>query len=306
VKEVVASCGTALTNAQVRGIHRHADTVVVNFDPDTAGANAAERAIQLFLDEGVRVRVLGLEGGLDPDDYVKQNGAEVYRTKLDSATGYFHWLADRARVKFDMKTPEGRVDAFKFLLPAVQKLPDKLERAAVANDLASYLGVDASLVLDQFKRAGPDRKAGSAPVPRTVSIPALEKILLCALVSSEQVRERFLDRLTIELTAGFIMREIFEALRQMAADNGSVAFGSLEGRLSPQGQTLLHEAFVADETVEESVFLEQAEACLRRLESDAKRRVVDELRAAVKLAEREGRLEDAIRLMAELLKREKE
>jgi hypothetical protein len=166
--------------------------------------------------------------------------------------------------------------------------------------------VDASLVLDQFKRAGPDRKAGATPAPRPVSIPALEKILLCALVSSEQVRERFLDRLTTELTAAFIMREIFEALRQMAVDNGSVAFGSLEGRLTPQGQGLLHEAFVADETVEESVFLEQAEACLRRLELDAKRRIVDELRAGVKLAEREGRLEDAIRLMAELLKREKE
>ncbi len=306
IKEVVASCGTALTNGQIRGIHRHADTVVVNFDPDTAGANAAERAIQLFLDEGVRVKVLALEGGLDPDEYVKQHGAEVYRAKLDSASGYFHWLADRARVKFDMKAAEGRVDAFKFLLPAVQKLPDKLERAAVANDLASYLGVDASLVLDQFKRSGPDRKTGSAPSPRPASIPALEKILLCALVSSEVVRARVLDRLTMELTAAFVMREIFEALRQMAVDNGPVVFGSLEGRLSPQGQTLLHEAFVADETVEESVFLEQAEACLRRLESDAKRRAVDQLRAAVKLAEREGRLEEAIHLMAELLKREKE
>jgi DNA primase len=305
IKEVVASCGTALNNAQIRGIHRHADTVVVNFDPDNAGANAAERAIQLFLDEGVRVKVLALEGGLDPDEYVKQHGAEVYQAKLDSASGYFHWLADRARVKFDMKTAEGRVDAFKFLLPAVQKLPDKLERAAVANDLASYLGVDASLVLDQFKRSGPDRKTG-APAPRPVSIPALEKILLSALVSSEGVRARVLDRLTAELTAPFVMREIFEALRQMAVDNGPVAFGSLEGRLSPQGQTLLHEAFVADETVEESVFLEQAEACLRRLESDAKRRAVDQLRAAVKLAEREGRLEDAIGLMAELLKRERE
>ena len=63
---------------------------------------------------------------------------------------------------------------------------------------------------------------------------------------------------------------------------------------------------MADKTVEESVFLEQAEACLRRLESDAKRRANDELRAAVKLAEREGRLEDAIGLMADLLKREKE
>jgi DNA primase len=310
VKEVVASCGTALTNAQVRAMHRHADTVVVNFDPDRAGTDAAERAIQLFLDEGVRVRVLGLEGGLDPDDYVKKHGAEVYHAKLDSASGYFHWLADRARAKFDMKTPEGRVDAFKFLLPAVQKLPDKLERAAVANDLASYLGVDAALVLDQLKRAGQDRKTGAVQVQRAASIPELEKILLGAMLSSVQAREQVLDRLTPELTANFITREIFEALRQVAGDNGrnggTIDFGGLDGRLSPAGQTLLHEAFMADESIEESEFLEQAEACVRRLESDARRREVDELRAQVKAAEREGRMGDAIVLMEMLLKKEKE
>jgi DNA primase len=309
VKEVVASCGTALTNPQVRAIHRHADTVVVNFDPDRAGADAAERAIQLFLDEGVRVRVLALEGGLDPDDYVKKHGAEVYRTKLDSASGYFHWLADRARVKFDMKTPEGRVDAFKFLLPAVQKLPDKLERAAVANDLASYLGVDPALVLDQLKRAGQDRKTASVPAPRAPSIPELEKILLCAMISSSQARAQVLDRLTPELTTNFMTGEIFEVLRQMAGANGAlegtIEFTALDGRLSPGGQTLLHEAFMADETIEESVFLEQAEACVKRLESDARRHQVDELRALVKAAEREGRMGDAILLMEKLLKLEK-
>jgi len=306
VTEVVASCGTALTNGQVRTIHRHADTVVVNFDPDTAGANAAEKAIQLFLDEGIRVKVLGLEGGLDPDEYVKQQGADAYRAKLDSASGYFHWLADRARLKFDMKTPEGRVDAFKFLLPAVQKLPDRLERAAVANDLASYLGVDASLVLDQFKRSSPDRKAAPAQVQRPVSIPELEKILLCAVVSSEQVRAQVLERLTPELTAKFVTRDIFEVIRQVSSTNGTIEFSALEGRLSPGDQALLHQAVMADESIEEADLLGRAEACLRRLESDAKRRWIDDLRGRVRAAEREGNMEEAIRLMAELLKRERE
>src|SRR5712692_757527 len=177
VKEVVASCGTALTAAQARALHRHADTVVVNFDPDTAGANAAERAIQLLLDESLHVKVLTLDGGLDPDDYVKQHGAEAYRAKLDSASGYFHWLADRARARFDMRGAEGRMDAFKFLLPAVQKISDKLERAAIASDLAGYLGVEPGLVLDQFKRAAADRRAPAIlPQPRA-NIPALERIL---------------------------------------------------------------------------------------------------------------------------------
>src|SRR5258706_13132903 len=93
IKEVVASCGTALTNTQVRAMHRHADTVVVNFDPDEAGANAAERAIQLLLDEGLHVKVLAFGGGsgdaatakLDPYRYGKQFGAKAYRAQIDGA-----------------------------------------------------------------------------------------------------------------------------------------------------------------------------------------------------------------------------
>src|SRR5580698_3946970 len=91
VKEVVASCGTGFTVPQAGVIHRHSDHAVVNFDPDRAGADASEKAIQILLDEGVHVRVLTLDGGLDPDEYVKQNGAEAYRGKLDTAATYFHW-----------------------------------------------------------------------------------------------------------------------------------------------------------------------------------------------------------------------
>ncbi len=111
ITEVVASCGTALTNLQIRTIHRHTDAMVLNFDPDGPGAKAAEGAIQLLLDEGLQVKVVALDGGLDPDEYVKQNGAEAYRAKVDGAGSYFHWLADRARVQFDMRSSEGRMAA---------------------------------------------------------------------------------------------------------------------------------------------------------------------------------------------------
>jgi DNA primase len=236
VKEVVASCGTSLTSDQVRNIHRHADTIVVNFDPDKAGSNAAEKALQLLLDEGLHVRILTLDGGLDPDEYVKQNGADVYRAKLDSASEYFHWLADRARARYDMRSADGRMDVFKFLLPSVQKIGDKLARAAVASDLASYLGVDRGLVLEQFKKAATERQAPAARPPAVV-MPAIERILLGALMGSEKARAEVLPLLTPQMTEGFQTREIFEALREALRQDGGLAgstvFSAVEGRLSP-------------------------------------------------------------------------
>ena len=133
IKNVVASCGTALTSEQARSIKRHSESVTVNFDPDNAGANATEKSIQMFLDEGMHVRILELSGGLDPDEFVKAHGSEEYSARLESAAGYFIWLADRARKKFDMSTAESRIAGFEsLLLPSIRRISDRLERAAIA------------------------------------------------------------------------------------------------------------------------------------------------------------------------------
>jgi DNA primase len=306
VKEVVASCGTALTNGQVRTMHRHADTVVVNFDPDTAGANATEKAIQLLLDEGLHVRVVALDGGLDPDEYCKRNGAAAYAAKLDGAATYFHWLADRARTRFDMKTSEGKVAAFKFLLPAVQKISDKLEQAATVNDLASYLGVDPGLVLDQFKKSAVDRRAAPPQAAPASGIPHMERILLNAFLSSDRVRGELLPALPPEMTESFVTHEIFEGLRQVAANEPEFSYPALEGRLQAPARELLRDAVTADESSEEAVCWELAQNCLRRLESDFRKRQLDKLRGLVKSAEREGRVEEALSWMAELSRLERE
>src|SRR5580704_7773179 len=79
VIEAVATCGTALTTEQIRAMKRHSQNLHLNFDPDAAGSKAAERSIKLLLDESMRVRIVELEGGLDPDEFSKVHGAEAYR-----------------------------------------------------------------------------------------------------------------------------------------------------------------------------------------------------------------------------------
>jgi DNA primase len=221
------------------------------------------------------------------------------------------------------------MDAFKFLLPAVQRIPDKLERAAVANDLAGYLGVDPGLVLEQFKRAATDRRAPGldlAPRPKPqMQIPEIERILLNALVASDDARQQVLPRLKVAMTTGFVSREIFDALRQMSA-TGPVSFTELDARLGDPARALLHEMVAADETRDDVEHLARAEACLRRLEENSSgvagrisgldgnnyevfrppARRIDELRARIKAAEREGKTEEAHQWFAELHRLEQE
>ncbi|MGA2879804.1 MAG: DNA primase [Bryobacteraceae bacterium] len=297
VHNVVASCGTALTNTQVRALKRHSERIVVNFDPDTAGANAAERSIQMLLDEGLRVRVLELGGDLDPDEYVQASGAEAYRQRLEKAPAYFHWLADRARQKFDMRTVEGRMDAFKFLAPRIQSISDRLERFAVANDVADYLGVDEKLVRDHFSKGAVEHP----PAARRSEMPPTERLLLHSLLASEMARAQVIPELSgMGAVDRFVSKNVFHALFAMHSDGGLFRFSDLEGRLSEADRDLLSSAVFADEVLEEERAAEQAMACLRSLKSQDPRSEAAALRARIKAAERQGNLEEAMRLAQEL------
>jgi DNA primase len=297
VHNVVASCGTSLTNTQVRAMKRHSERIVVNFDPDNAGANATEKYIQMLLDEGMRVRVLELGGDLDPDEYVKASGVDAYRQRLEKAPAYFHWLADRARQRFDMRTVEGRMDAFKFIAPRIQSIADRLERFAVANDVADYLGVDEKLVRDHFSKGSAEHPAP----PRRAGMPPTERLLLHSLLASELARAQVIPELSgLGAVDRFVSRNVFQALFTMHSDGGVFRFSDLEGRLSEADRDLLSSAIFADEVLEEEKAAEQAMACLRSLKSQDPRSEAAALRARIKAAERQGDLQEAMRLAQEL------
>ncbi len=299
VHHVIASCGTSLTPGQVRAARRHSENIVVNFDPDAAGANATERSIQMLLDERMHVRVLELDGGLDPDEYVKKWGAGTYLEKLDKAPGYFIWLAERARKKFDMRTSDGRIAGLKFLLPSIERISDKLERAMVAGEVADYLGIERGLVLDEFRKTA--MKGTVRQAPR--SGPALsmsERILLRALVAGRGVRDILIPRLRCSvMLPKYGSRDILAAIFALHDSDPDFGFHALEGRLDEGQKSLLAEAVFADNT-EEGYSREQADAFLRRLDADEKEAANAELRIRLKQAERSGDMQEAFRLMQEM------
>jgi DNA primase len=301
VHEVVASCGTALVVQQVRAIKRHSERIVVNFDADEAGVKAAERSIEILIEEGMQVRVLELEGGLDPDEYVKAQGAETYRKHVEGAPGYFYWLADRARAKFDVRTSEGRVAGLKFLLPAVQRISDKLERATVANDIANYLGVEAGLVLEYFRKAAAERREKTIP---TIAEPVkpVERILLNAVLANAEVRRSILPRLKqAPQLEQFVTRRIFQALIAAEESGAPLRVPDLQARLSEADQQLFATLLFADKEEEEEEFTEErAEACMRSLEESGRDARRAALKARIKEAERAGMLEEALRFTEEL------
>lgn len=307
VRNVVATCGTALTAAQVRAMRRHAGVVVVNFDPDNAGAQATERSSQVLLEEGVRLKVLQLGGGLDPDEYVKEHGAEAYRQALGRARAYFHWLADRARARHDARTPEGRVAVFQELLPAIHRMPDKIERLSVANDVADYMGIEQGLVLDEFRKAAAERREQKSRAREERGLDPGEMMLLHALMTSAEARAMLAPALrTMEGVKRFRTARIFEVVSRLVESGGEVTLAAVEGRLEEGDRALLLGVLFDDELLRDGVTMEQAEACLRRLSAGEHRLGRDHLRQMIRQAEREGRLAEALQLTRELQELERE
>jgi DNA primase len=300
VREVVASCGTALTTQQVQAMKRHSGRIVVNFDPDAAGANATEKSLQALLEEGMHVRVLELEGGLDPDEYCKQRGADTYRSAVAEARNYFYWLGDRARSKYDMKTAEGRVAAFQFLLPAIHRLTDKIERSAVAGDVAEYLGVDSGLVLENFRKAAIDRREKTLAAPPKPMRPD-EIILLNLFLNSEEARQRLIPELRkLDVLQLFGAQRVFESIFALHDSGAAFGMAELDGRLEQDDRMRLASIVLSHETDEANVSLQKGFACLEKLWQHKLETQIAAVKTSIKDAERSGNLPEAFRLNDEL------
>jgi DNA primase len=246
------------------------------------------------------VRIVELEGDLDPDEYCKERGAEAYGARLKEAKGYFLWLADRARARHDMRTPEGTVAVLKLLLPAVQRINDRVERMAIAENLAGYIGVDRGVVLDSFRKAAADRQDTPITRPKE-TLRADEKGLIHVLLSEIEGRRGMIAELeNASVLDRLATRRIFQAIRVVDAAGEAVTFAGVNARLEDSDQSLLAEVLLSEEANEDQVSLEYGRRCLESLLRSEGQIRRAELKAQVKQAERAGNVREALRLAEEL------
>jgi DNA primase len=218
---VVASSGTAFTETQVRLLGRFSKDIVVNFDPDTAGAAATDKSLGMLLEEEFNIRVLRLEAGFDPDLFIRKNGAEAYAKALKGSAKYFDYLVERALKLFPTRSPEGKKNAVNFLLPHIHRVPSRIVRDELANDIAQKLNIDTTVLRQEFKAAAVSRAAGNLRNEPDADVTASEKVLVRAassMVGEEtELRQMAVDALAEErLHTGLTTETLLEAILQNA------------------------------------------------------------------------------------------
>src|SRR5882724_1950634 len=254
-QNVIASSGTAFTELQARLLGRFSKNVVVNFDPDTAGARATERTLGLLVEEEFQIKVLTLEPGFDPDLFIRRKGKDTYAEVLRHSHRYFDYLIERARIQFPTRTPEGKVKAVNYLLPHIQRVPSRIVRDELAHEIAQKLGIDSAVLRQELKHVAGSRSTATIKAPAEAQITDADHILIRALASANEMQ--FAEE---RLSARDGAEEEFDPARQ--------------ARFALQSERL-HEGLATESLVEELITHGQEVANVMELPlSDSDRRVL--------------------------------
>jgi DNA primase len=300
IQNVIAASGTAFSEMQVRLLGRYSKRLFVNFDPDGAGAGGTEKSIALLTEEDFEVKVVTLEGGLDPDRYIRERGIKEYVAAVQGAKRHSDYLIDRAIQLFPPRTAEGKSRALSYLMPHIRRMPDRIIRDEFAADAAQKLGIDSALVREELRQAARKRRDDVSPRPGDGLVEA-ERVLLRAAASPGD------SRVFLCLAEALASRlETFEDLRvtpvlMLLRDRGSLE--PMAAISDPSQRTLLAQVLVQELGELE---LGQVEAALeslryRRLEALQRR-----VRADIADAERRGDWAQVAVFMAEKVKVDRE
>ena len=283
IKNVIATSGTAFTEQQVALLKRHTSQLVVNFDPDAAGSNAAEKSIALLTEEGFTIKIVTLDGGLDPDRYIRERGVEAYTAALRGSRRQSDYLIERARMMFPGASAEQKVKAMNYLLPHIRRMPEKLAREQFAADASQKLGIDSAVLREELRQAALRRR--DHVEARATALTEVERVLLRALCIDDPEFERS-RRLAIEALAQqpawFEHLGSFAALQALA---GRATRDPMDVVEDPAQRALLAEALLAETKPPEEIELQSALQEIQERAIESRQR---DLRTLISEAERRG------------------
>ena len=277
---VEASCGTSLAEPQIKLLGRFTKRVIVNYDPDPAGQAAAERSISLLLEQDFEVRVLALpavgEKKADPDLFIREKGSGAYMQALKKAPPYIEYLIGRTR-EMDLTTGQGKLRALNFLMPYVQKIPNRLLRTEWAKIIAEHLHIEEPVLRAALSKAALERRSEIRTQPELVRRNIQGSDLIRMLLEATEFRRELAKQLQSEhLYDGLETEKIFTVLVVAALSDGATDLTEITALLGEREREVLREIQFEPEV---KFKWTDAQDCLQILRLRKARLEMDALRA---------------------------
>lgn len=250
----VAGCGTALTQEQARLLSRYADEVILSYDADGAGQEALRKAIGIFSEIGMKIKVLKLTGGKDPDEIIRKFGPERFRSLLDGAANDIEYRILAQRDKFDIDSDDGKIRFMKAAVEILASLDNLIERDVYTSRIAAELSVDKAAITTQIeqarielrrrrKREHMDELTRSLMPKKDTLNPEMqthyraakaEEALLCLLMNNPDFYRQLRDELDENLFVTSFHRHVFAQLQKRFDAHARIELSHLSSSFEPQ------------------------------------------------------------------------
>jgi DNA primase len=310
VRNVVASLGTALTPDQARLVSRFARKVVVNYDGDNAGVQAAQKAIEILLAEDLEVKILVLPETSDPDEFLRKFGVTEYQRLRGEAQPHIQFVIDQAVRDRKLTNPADKEAAIDEVLPYIRAVRSRLQKREYFDIAMDSLRIgDVGMRRELWQQVRVVGNTGST-VPRSaarpIQITAAEERLLGLLFTDEDLRRGVLQMLQAEDYEDLATAPIFRALLEMERENIAIDFDSLTQRTADDAvSSALLPRLLMSESLHASNEHYAPEECIYTFRLMKVQQRIDDTRAELAAAEREGDTEKVSRLSTDQTELEK-
>lgn len=250
----VAGLGTALTSEQALLLARYADEIYICYDSDEAGIKAAERAVKIFSETNIKVKVLKIVGGKDPDEVLKKHGPEKMRSILTGAMNDTEFKLAELRQKFDMNTEDGKLSFANESVKILAEIANTIEYDLYSSKIAEECGVSVDAIKAQVKKIRRQREQikrkdrFDAVVKKTTgntkntfyppSTPPVvinaEEQLLSSLIRNPDFMQTVAGEITADEFSSPVNRTVFKVISDYYADSRQILLSAFNEYLSSE------------------------------------------------------------------------
>lgn len=290
-KNTVATLGTSLTFDHLKVLRRYGAEAVLVYDGDKAGESAALRGLDLFLEEGMVVKLLALPGGLDPDDMIRERGAEAFRALAENAQDLFDFKLAVLMRRYKKDDTLGLVKITNDFLETFDRIQDSILLDRYVMKLSQALNIHENSIRQEVEKR---RKKEKAPAGRDAgdgkkaAEPDQEEIILLGLIlNDEGLREAIFREIGAE---DFQSKEVgahVRALRARHEAGEEISLSKFLGRITEPGLQSSMSRLSFQES-DESTRHKAARDCIAKMKQKKAKRLFAELQMKIKQAEAGG------------------
>lgn len=290
---IVATLGTALTEQHARLLARYVQRVVLVFDADQAGLEAARRGAELVVAQGLQVEVMTLPAGEDPDSYLRSAGREAFEEARRVAKPLVEFMLDRVLQRPDIASAAGKGQAAREVLQVVDRIPNQVERSEAFRQVAEALNVREEALREEFRRLKassrrPLAPEADSPSARREKSRTEEELMLSILLQEPEALEEVGSEFHPESLRDERLRNIWHALSATSgASGGEVNLSRLLDGLESPGVAELA-VWLSERPHGLDDFKQGLRDCLARIAARARQEEVLQLERALREAEAAG------------------